>query len=181
MSARSRKLLVGGMAALLVAIIAGVVIVVLQLLPFQYQRAHRRWAQQQIHHYELEVAWADGWSFGHARVEMRDDQFVRGVDLDTGQPLAPNKLLYAGYFGSVDKLFAIIEKRVRLAWNWRNLLARYVPAVARRLDSCVAPLGEVNYDSDYGYPSNIWYNDSWCTNTFFNYSNVKITQFTPLP
>ena len=55
------------------------------------------------------------------------------------------------------------------------------PALAHRLVSCDAPLPAVSYDQRFGFPTEIWYNDSWCANTFFNYSNVKITNFRPLP
>src|SRR6185295_14929271 len=109
MSARSRKLLIAGMVTLLVACIAGIAVIAPSLLSLQYQQAHRRWEQQGLRHYELEVAWANGWSFGHALMEMRDNQLVKGVDLDTGQPLGPGKLLPASYFGSIDNLFQIIS------------------------------------------------------------------------
>jgi hypothetical protein len=177
----SWKLLIGSTATLLAALLASIVILALSVLPFQYRQARLRWEQQRMRHYQVEVVWANGWNFGDARVEMRDNRLVQAIDLETGQSLARNKLLSAAYFGSIDNLFAIIEKRVQPSWNWRNLLARYVPSLARRIGSCAAPLGEVSYDPQYGYPTNLWYNDGWCTNTFFNYSNVKITQFVPLP
>ena len=181
MSARSRKLLIAGMVTFLVACIAGIVVVAPSLLSLQYQQAHRRWEQQGLRHYELEVAWANGWSFGHALVEMRDNQLVKGIDLDTGQPLGPGKLLSAAYFGSIDNLFQIVSERVRPSWGWRVQLARLSPLFARWGDPCVAPLSEVSYDAQFGYPTTISYNDSWCAKTFFNYSNVQIKRFTPLP
>jgi hypothetical protein len=173
--------LIGSTAMLLVVSFVGIAILALLLLPFQHQQARRRWEQRHIRHYEVEVAWASGWSFGHVRVEMRDNQLVKAVDLDTGRPLDSSKLLWARYFGSIDQLFEIIEVRMRPEWAWRNLLERYSPSLARRIDTCVAPLSDVGYDPQFGFPTNISYNDGWCAITFFDYSNVKVTQFHPLP
>jgi hypothetical protein len=153
----------------------------MSLLPYQYQQAHRRWQQQRIRHYELEVSWASGWSLGHVWMEMRDNQLVRAVDLDTNQPLDPSKLLSASYFGSIDQLFGIIDARMQPQWAWRNVLEHYLPWLAHRIDRCVAPLSDVGYDPQFGFPTRIAYNDGWCTLTFFDYSNVKISQFHPLP
>jgi hypothetical protein len=173
--------LIGSAAMLLVVSFVGIAILALLLLPFQYQQARRRWEQRHIRHYEVEVAWASGWSFGHVRVEMRDNQLVKAVDLDTGRPLDSSKLLSARYFGSIDQLFEIIEVRMRPEWAWRNLLERYSPSLARRIDSCVAPLSDVGYDPQFGFPNRISYNDGWCTITFFDYSNVRVVGFQPLP
>lgn len=181
MPALSRKLLFAGMAALLVALFAGLIVLALPMMPFQYQRARQRWEQQRMRHYEVEVSWANGWDYGNARVELRDGQIVRALDLDTGQPLVASKRSSAGYFGSIDNLFEIIQTYVQPQLNWRNLLAHYVPALTSQLVSCAAPLPRVRYDPQFGFPADIWYNDSWCANTFFNYSNVKITRFSPLP
>lgn len=181
MPAFSRKFLVGGIVTLLVMLIAGLLVLLWTVLPFRHQRAREHWQQQHIQHYEVDINWANGWNFGHARIEMRNNTFVRGIDLDTGQPLSPSKVLFASYFSSINNLFDIIDVRIRPAWNWRNLLAKYAPTIAHRIDPCVAPLSDVRYDPQYGYPSEIWFNDSWCANTFFNYSHVHIERFTPLP
>jgi hypothetical protein len=173
--------LIGIIASLAIVSIAGGIVLALSLLPFQYRQARQRWEQQDIRHYQLEVTWASGWSFGHARVEMRDNKVVRAIDLDTGQPLDSGKLLSAGYFASIDRLFEIIDARMQPTWAWRNLLARLSPSLARRIDGCVAPLSDVGYDPQFGFPSRIAYNDGWCTVTFFDYSNVTITGFQPLP
>jgi hypothetical protein len=173
--------LVGALATLLIASTAGIIILALSLLPFQYWQARQRWEQRRIRHYQLEVAWASGWSYGHVRVEMRDDQLVKAIDLDTGQPLDLSKLPAARYFGSIDRLFEIIDARMQPKWAWRNLLERLSPALARRIDSCVAPLSDVGYDPRFGFPTRISYNDGWCTITFFDYSNVTIAGFQPLP
>ena len=173
--------LVGVIATLLILSIAGIVILALWLLPFQYRQARQRWAQQHISHYQLEVTWASGWSYGHARVEMRDNQLVKAVDLDTGQQLDTGRLLIARYYGSIDRLFEIIDVRMQPKWAWRNLLERLSPSLARRIDSCVAPLSDVGYDPRFGFPTRISYNDGWCTITFFDYSNVTIAGFQPLP
>jgi hypothetical protein len=180
MPAFSRRLLIASTVTLLVALLAGVVVLVLPILPFQHQRARERWEQQQMRHYEVEVLWANGMNFGHAQVEIRDNKLVKGIDLDTGQPIAPPKTLSAAYFGSIDNLFAIVDLRIRPQWNWRNLLARYYPDLARKIDSCPAPLSDIYYDAQFGFPSDLWFNDSWCAKTFFNYSHVKIIKFTPL-
>jgi hypothetical protein len=181
MSAVSRRVLIGITAGLLATLLAGVIIAALPILPFQYQRAHQRWRQQGLQHYEVEVTWANGWSFGHALVEIRNNRLVSGKDLDTGQPIGAPQMLSASYFASIDNLFNIVDQRVQPDWNWRNLLARYAPALASRIDPCVAPLSEVRYDPQLGYPAEIWYNDSWCAKTFFNYSHVKVISLKPLP
>src|SRR5437867_5464097 len=98
MSPRLRNLLIVTMVIPFIACLAGVAVTLPPPFPLQYQQAHQRWTQRGVRHYQVEVTWADGWSAGHARVEMRDNQFVRGVDLDTGQPLTTGKLLAASYF-----------------------------------------------------------------------------------
>src|SRR5690242_18411306 len=98
MSRRLRNLLIIAMLIPFVACIAGVAVTLPPPFPLQYQQAHQRWIQRGIRHYQVEVIWADGWSAGHARVEMRDNQFVQGIDLDTGLPLPTNKLLAGSYF-----------------------------------------------------------------------------------
>ena len=180
--ARFAKQLVIGLLATLVAMITlAALFVVFVFTPYRYEHAHQLWVQQQPRHYQVEVSWASGWDVGNARVEIRDKQFVRALDLDTGQPLAVNKLNSASYFGSVDQLFTLIKKQVQPNWNWRNIVAHYIPQLAQKLKACTAPLGEVEYNSTYGYPANIWYNSAWCTNSFYSYSNVKITRFDVLP
>lgn len=175
------KLVLGSVIVLIVTLLAGAIALVAPFAPLQYQRARQRWEQQGVRHYEVDIAWANGWNYGSARVEMRDGKVVRAIDPATGQPLALNKRYNAGYFSSIDNLFTIIQTYVLPELNWRNLLAHLVPALAHRLVSCDAPLPTVSYDQRFGFPSEIWYNDSWCANTFFNYSNVKITHFSPLP
>jgi hypothetical protein len=181
MTRRSAKLALIGLGVLLLACSAGLVLGARPLLAFDYQWARQRWEQGGARHYEVDVTWASGWRFGHARVELRDEQFVRATDLDTGQPLALNKRADAAYFASVEQLFKILEPRMQARWYWRTQLERAWPALARRLDPCPAPLTEASYDSEFGYPNAIAYNDGWCSNTFFTYSNVKITRFRPLP
>jgi hypothetical protein len=181
MASHFRNVLIGGLAAVGVAFTVGVVLVVLPLLPFTDRQARQRWEQLRPAHYEVDVTWASGWRFGSARVELRDGALVRGVDLDNGQPLDFRKRQDARYFASIDNLFKILDERLRPAWYWRVQLARHYPQLASRLSTCVAPLSSVSYDAEYGYPTDISYNDGWCANTFFTYSNVKITRFRPLP
>ena len=177
---RSQRL-IGVVATLAIVSIAGIVFLALSLLPFQYRQARQHWEQQRISHYQMELTWASGWSYGHVQVEMRDNQLVKALDLDTGQPLDQSKLLAARYFGSVDRLFEIIDARMQPQWLWRNLLERVSPALARRIDSCVAPLSDVGYDPQFGFPNRLSFNDGWCTITFFDYSNVSVMGFQPLP
>jgi hypothetical protein len=172
---------IGALAALIVVGIVGIVTLALMLLPFQYRQARQRWEQQRISHYHMEVTWAGGWSYGHVLVEMRDNQLIKAVDLETGQPLDQNRLLTARYFASVDNLFEIIDARMQPKWVWRNLLERAAPALARQIDACVAPLSDVRYDPQFGFPTKIAYNDGWCAITFFDYSNVTISGFQRLP
>src|SRR5262245_45759430 len=173
--------LIGFVATLVILSIAGIIFLALALLPFQYRQARQRWEQQRVQHYAMEITWASGWSYGHVRVEMRDNQLVKAVDADTGQQLDTGRLLVAGYLGSIDQLFDIIETRMQPKWAWRNLLERLSPSLARRIDRCVAPLSDVAYDPQYGFPTRISYNNGWCTITFFDYSSVTITGFQPLP
>ncbi|HEX5692228.1 MAG TPA: DUF6174 domain-containing protein [Roseiflexaceae bacterium] len=167
--------------AVLVACIGGGLAVALPMLPFSHQQARTRWEEQKPRHYEIDVTWARGWSFGHAQVEMHDGQLVRAVDLDTGQPLGPSKRSDAGYFASVDNLFAVIDQRLQSDWYWRVQLQMNYPQLAHRLYKCVAPLSDVTYDAQYGYPTDMTYNDGWCANTFFTYTNVKLSRLRPLP
>lgn len=167
--------------ALALACVAGLLVVLLPLLPFQHQWARRRWEQQRPRHYELEVAWANGWNFGDVLVEVRDNRIVNGVDLDRRQPLDLDNLYSAGYFASIDNLFRLIDGQIRPSSNWRYQLSRYHPLLAHQLDPCAAPLPRVRYDAEYGYPTTIDYYDSSCIETDFNLSNVRIKQFHPLP
>ena len=180
-ASRTVRFTVFGVAALLLACIAGVLLAVLPLLPFTHQQARARWEAQKPRHYEVDVAWAHGWSFGHAHVEMLDGKLVRALDLDTGQPLAANKRSDAGYFASVDNLFGVLDQRFRSEWYWRVQLQLHYPQLAQRMFTCVAPLSDVTYDAEYGYPNDITYNDGWCANTFFTYTNVKLMGFRTLP
>ena len=181
MSSRRARLLLGIVAGLALAGVAGMVTALPALPSFTLQQARQRWAHQGIRHYQAEVTWASGWSYGHVRVEMRDNQLVKAVDADTGQQPDTGKLIVAGYYGSIDHLFGIIDARMQPEWAWRSLLERYAPWFARRIDRCVAPLSDVGYDPQFGFPTRISYNDGWCTITFFDYSNVNVTGFQPLP
>jgi hypothetical protein len=181
LASRITRFVLFGCILLLLACGAGLLLVAGPLLTFDYQWARQRWQQHGSRHYEVDVTWASGWRFGHARVEVRDEQFVRATDLDTGQPLAMNKRADAAYFSSIEQLFKILEPRMQARWYWRTQLEHVWPALARRLDPCPAPLTEASYDPEFGYPNAIAYNDGWCSNTFFTYSNVRIMRFKPLP
>lgn len=180
MSLRPANLLILGSSALVIACMVGLALAALPLLPFQQQWARQHWQQRGPHHYELEVEWANGMNYGHARVEIRDNRLVRGTDLDTGLPLSASKQVSAGYFGSIDNLFNLIDSQARPSPSWRTQLARIFPPLASRLDNCAAPLPIVHYSADFGYPTDIDYNDSWCVARFFNRSSIKIAQFRPL-
>ena len=181
MSLRPANLLILVGSALLIACMVGLGLAALPLLPFQRQSARQHWQQRGPRHYELEVEWANGMNYGHAQVEIRDNRLVRGTDLDTGQPLGIGKLFSAGYFGSIDNLFALIDGQSRPSLSWRTQLARAFPPLASRLDNCAPPLPVVHYSADFGYPTDIDYNDSWCVARYFNRSSIKITRFHPLP
>jgi hypothetical protein len=178
MSTRIVKLALLGSGALVAICVAGLA---LTLLPVRHEWARQRWEQRRPRHYELEVSWAHNWSFGHARVEIRDGRLVGGIDLDTGRSLEVNKRGSAAYFGSIDRLFALIEWQTRPAERWQDQLARYHPQLARRLNPCAAPLPAVRYDAEYGYPTDIDYYDTECIARFFNRSSVTIRHFRPLP
>lgn len=180
MALRPTKIAIAG-AALLLACVAGLVVVSLPLLPFQHQWARQRWQQRGLRHYEVDVSWASGWSFGHMQVEMRDNQIVRAVDLDSGQPLSQSRLFQTQHFASIDTLFELIDHQTRLSPNWRYQLARYNRLLGHWLDPCAAPLPRVRYDAQFGYPASVEYYDTPCIETDFNLSTVKITQFHPLP
>jgi len=175
------KLVVLGSGALLLIGVVGVALLFL-LLPFQYQWFQRRWNQQAVQHYELETMWASGMSRGHVLAEVRDNRIVAGVDLDTGQPLNPNKPLAASAYVSIDNLFLIIRKQYRPATSWRSQLARYDRGLALKLDPCAAPLPNISYDAEFGYPTSINYQASPCMLPF-NGANLFLTiaRFRPLP
>ena len=181
MRSRSARLLLFIASALVLSCAAGLIASALSLLPFEYQQARQRWEQRRPQHYEVDVAWADGWSSGYARVEVRDNRFIAGTDLNTGRALDPSRLADASYFASIDNLFKILDARMQPQWYWRVQLARHYPLLAHWLDSCVPPLTDVSYDPAFGYPADISYNNGWCSNTFFTYSNVRVKRFRPLP
>lgn len=178
MSTRLVKLALLGAGMLVIICVAGLA---LTLSPVRHEWARQRWEQRRPRRYELEVSWANNWSFGHARVEILDGQLVSGIDLDTGGPLGASKRSSAAYFGSIDQLFALIEWQTRPAERWQAQLARYHPLLARRLNPCAAPLPGVRYDAEYGYPTDIDYYDTECLARFFNRSSVSIRRFRPLP
>lgn len=176
-----RNLFIAALTAMLAACLAAAAGLAFYAGGYRQTRAKQIWQQRQPANYRLTVEWQNGWSFGVARVEVRGGSVVAVRDPASGQQLALSQAAAARYFGSVDKLFEIIDVRVRPEWEWRNLLARFAPALARKIDPCVAPLSRVSYDQQLGYPSEIWYNDSWCATTFFNYSHVKVSDFEALP
>jgi hypothetical protein len=118
------------------------------------------------------------------RAEVRDNRIVGGVDLDTGRSLVPLKLEGAGYganyYVSIDNLFGLIDA---LSWSppdWRVQVARYHPLLAAWFDRCAAPLPQVRYDPEFGYPTNISYRGSPCGGVLSR-GHVRIDQFRPLP
>jgi hypothetical protein len=166
----------GGLALLCVA---GLAAALLPLLPFAHQQARQRWERHGPRHYEVEVVWASGWSFGHVRAEVLNEQIVGGIDLDTGQPLSHQRLVASNYFTSISNLFRTIGAQMRPASTWRYQLARYHPLLAEWLEPCAALLPKISYDSELGYPTNIDYRGSPCQdggNIF-----LKIEHFRPLP
>lgn len=171
-----------GAALIVVACVAGLLATLPPLWPVKVSQAHQRWQGQHIQHYRVDVVWADGWSVGHAQVEMRNGKLVAATDLDSGRPLDPRKYLTASYFASIDTLFEILEQRVWQSINWRIVLSRYHPLIARWLKPCLAPLSSVTFDTQLGYPQEISYNNGWCDQTtFFSYSQVQLSNLRPLP
>jgi len=177
MSSRAAVLLGIGGLALLCGV--GLVVALLPILPFTHQQARQRWEQRGPRHYEVEVSWASGWSFGHVRAEMLDGQIIKGIDLDTGQPLNKQRLVASSYFTSISNLFRTIGAQMRPASTWRYQLARYHPLLAEWLDPCAALLPKISYDPELGYPTSIDYRGSPCQdggNIF-----LKIERLRPLP
>jgi hypothetical protein len=146
-----------------------------------YQLARQRWEQRALRHYEVEVIWADGWRTGHTRVELRDNKAVGGSDLISGQPLATHELIVVERHASVEALFDVIRVRLWPSLDWRNAVARWHPALRRWLRPCIPPLDAVSYDGALGYPRELLYNDSWCSNSFYTHTRVRIIRLTPLP
>jgi len=180
MSARRASLLLCAMSGMaLLACMFALAFVVLRL-PLAHQQARQRWQMRGPHHYELEATWASGMSYGHVRAEMRDNQIVAGVDLDSGRSLSGNRLAVASYYTSIDNLFNTIDRQLQPASTWRYQLARYHRRLARWLDPCAALLPQIEYDSELGYPASIDFHGSPC----FNYHEsmlVKISHFRALP
>ncbi len=173
---------VAGLALLMLGCMTAFIATLPPIWPMQVRQAHQRWQQANLRHYEVEVSWADGWQFGHARVEMHNGRFVGGTDLDTGQPLAASKLVSASYFASIDTLFALIEKRAWASIDWRILVGRWHPMLDRWLEPCLPPLQSATFDAQFGYPREISYNNGWCNRTtFFAYSHVQLLDLKPLP
>lgn len=157
-----------------------------QLLPLQpwyYHQARQHWNQQAINHYEMEVVWSSDWSQGHVRAQIRDKRIVGGEDVQSGQSLVPLKLESAGYganyFMVVENLFGLIEAQMRPAANWRTQVARYHPLLSVWLDPCAAPLPQIEYDDQFGYPEHIHYVGNPCRAQ--GDVNITIIQFQPLP
>jgi hypothetical protein len=168
-----------GIGGLVFLCAAGLVVALLPMLPFTYQQARQRWEQHGPHHYEVEAVWASGWSFGHVRAEVLDEQIVAGIDLDTGQPLSRQRLVASSYFTSVSNLLRTIGAQIRPSSTWRNQLARYHPLLADWLDPCAALMPKISYDPELGYPTSIDYRGSPCQdggNIF-----LKIERLRPLP
>ena len=179
MSRRTASLILSGIGGLAIACVIGLAIELAPALPFAHELAHQRWEQRGPRHYELEVSWASGMSFGHARVEMRDNRVVTEVDLDTGRPLERSRLFAASFYASIDNLFRMMGEQIRPASTWRYQLARYHPLLADWLDPCAALMPQIHYDPELGYPTSISYRGSPCSdggNVF-----LKIEHFRPLP
>jgi hypothetical protein len=175
--------LAAGSGALALACLLGLAFAVLPLLPFQYQWARQRWEQNRPRHYELEATWRRDQQSGHARIEVRDDQFVAGVDLDTGRALRPAELRDLSRIVSIESMFRVIDARVRPSPNWRHQLGRYHPLLARWLAPCAAPIPQVRYDAALGYPTSISYRGGACIATLVSGENVdvRIERLRPLP
>lgn len=179
MSSRRVSLLLCVTAGLALACVAGLALVLLRL-PLAHQQARQRWEQRGPRHYQLEAAWASGWSYGHVRAEVRDNQIVAAVDADTGQPLERSKFIVAGFYTSIDSLFGMIDAQIQPASTWRYQLARYHPLLANWIYRCTALLPRIEYDPELGYPASIDYYGNPC----FNGSQsvlVKIERLRPLP
>jgi hypothetical protein len=168
-----------GVGGLTLLCVVGLAVALLPMLPFAHEQARLRWEQQGLEHYEVEASWASGWSFGHVRVEVLDGHIVAGVDLNTGQPLSRQRLATASLFTSVDNLFRMIGAQMRPATTWRYQLARYHPMLAEWLDPCAAPMPQISYHPELGYPTQISYRGSPCLDE--GSVALKIERLRPLP
>jgi hypothetical protein len=181
---RAAKLALFGGGALVFACAACLVIALLPLLPFQHQSARQRWEQRGLRHYELDARWMNGLgSDQHLRVEVRDNQAVAGVNLDTGQALSHGELIAISNYVVIDTLFEIIAELTRPAADWHNQIARYHPLLAQWFSPCAAPLPQVRYDAEYGYPTDFYYRGYPCIATLRSRTRAKmqIERFRPLP
>jgi hypothetical protein len=179
MSRRAAGLILSSIGGLVLACVIGLAIELAPALPFVHEQARQRWEQRGLRHYELDVSWASGLSFGYARVEMLDNRIVAGVDLETGRPLDRNRMIAASAFASIDNLFGMIAAQIRPSTTWRRQLARYHPLLADRLDPCAALMPRISYDSELGYPTSISYRGSPCSDGGDLF--LKIAHFRPLP
>jgi uncharacterized protein DUF6174 len=180
MSSQWARLLLCAVAGLTLLCVLGLATALLPVLPSTHQQARQRWEQRGPRHYEVDATWASGWSYGHVRVEVRNNRVVSGVDLDSGRLLDRHRQVVASFFTEVDNLFRMIGEQIRPAPTWRSQLARYDPRLAEWLSPCAAPLPRVQYDAELGYPTTIDYRGSPC---FYGAESVmlKIERFRPLP
>lgn len=163
--------------------VAGAVTGWRSMLSVRQEQARQLWAEQDIDHYEIEVAWGSAWNHGHVRAEVWDNRIISGVDLETGNSLVPLKLEGArdgpDYFVNVENLFRLIDAQMQPPTTWQARIARYHPQLAAWLAPCTVPLPTVSYADTYGYPAQIDYRGSPC---FANTGvTVSVEHFAPLP
>lgn len=171
-------------AALLLAGLAGAIVVVLPYLPIQQRWARERWRRNQPAHYELQVRWNEpAGRLRDLRAEVRDGRIVAVTDLTTGAALDPRQLGDDLDMLAVERLFDSIARASRPAASWRSQIARYHPLLARWLDRCVERLPEVRYDAEYGYPALISYHSDPCQDLYGFRSDMRVSveRFRPLP
>jgi hypothetical protein len=97
-------------------------------------RQQQQWRRLKPQHYVIDLMWSSVWRHGEARIEVRGDPFIRGIDLTSHQPLAPATVRQLQTVASIEALFAVIALR-RAAST--ALAASAFPAAPRVLARCL--------------------------------------------
>jgi hypothetical protein len=158
---------------------AGLWLTPLSALP-RFRLAQERWSARGIRHYRMTIRMSHGWiDNGPWTLEVRDEQVLSGYHADTGAPLDTVQLKLAQLRAPISTLFTAIRDDLRLSRSVSTHLARLLPPLRRQLDRCAAPIPQIAYDPDLGYPRLIVVYASPC---FIRADwTVSVLELTPLP
>jgi hypothetical protein len=160
-----------------ISIIGGSIAVIRRVPLLDTPSRQQLWELHKPPHYLLDLRWSSVWRHGSARIEVHGDQFIRGTDPTTNQPLAPATLRQLQALGSIEGLFATISAAERQGIPWR--LRRAVPRLAAWLDVCAEPGPHVRYDTALGYPRQVTWSRGPCDPKW--QTDVQVSSLQPLP